>query len=113
MATQHEANISTNISKFMQRQYPKVIYRYDIADLNLTKPQAVRMKALQGERRGYPDLFIAEPKKGFHGLYIELKKDYSDVFKKDGSYKKAKRAIKKRQSNYRILRPYPRASGIP
>ena len=85
---QHEAILATRVSKFMQLQYPKVIFRFDIADLNLTMPQANRMKALQGERRGYPDMFIAEPKNGFHGLYIELKKDYSSVFKKDGSYKK-------------------------
>ena len=62
---QHEAILSTKISIFMQRQYPKVIFRYDIADLKLTKPQAIRMKALQGGLKGYPDMFIAEPKKGF------------------------------------------------
>lgn len=50
----HEANLATNISKFMQTQYPKVIYRYDIADLKLTMPQAKRMKALQGGLKGYP-----------------------------------------------------------
>ena len=85
---QHEANIATNIAKWLRTQYPKVIYRYDIADMKLTIPQRNRMKALQGETRGYPDLFLAEPKNGFHGLYVELKKDYASVFKKDGSYKK-------------------------
>ena len=90
MATQHEANISTNISKFMQRQYPKVIYRYDIADLNLTKPQAVRMKALQGERRGYPDLFIAEPKKAFTAFILNLKKIIAMCLKKMVATRKLK-----------------------
>jgi len=86
---QHEAILSTRISKFMQRQYPKVIYRFDIADLKLTKPQAIRMKALQGGLKGYPDMFLASAQKGHHGLYIELKKDYAQVYRKDGSYKKS------------------------
>ncbi len=84
---QLEARLSEKVSEFLQKQYPKVIYRFDIADLKLTMPQAVRNKKLQGDRKGYPDLFIAKPSKGFHGLYIELKKDKSEVFKKDGTYR--------------------------
>ncbi len=84
-----EANLSIKVSRFMQYQYPRVIFRFDIADLKLTKPQAVRMKALQGGRRGFPDLFIAKPMKGYHGMYIELKNGYSDVFKKNGDLRKS------------------------
>lgn len=84
---QIEARLSENISNFLQTQYPKVIFRFDIADLKLTKPQAIRNKKLQGTKRGYPDLFIAKPSNRYHGLYIELKKDKSEVFKKDGGYK--------------------------
>lgn len=28
-----------------------------------------------GLRKGFPDLFIPEAKKGFHGLFLELKRD--------------------------------------
>jgi hypothetical protein len=57
--------------------------------------QRVKVKALQMKERGYPDLFIAEPSKGFHGLYIELKKNKSEVYLKDGiTYKKKKVSIK-------------------
>lgn len=35
--------------------------------------------------KSYPDLFIAEPRNGFSGLYLELKKDFSEVYKRDGS----------------------------
>ncbi len=102
MAIQHEAIIATKVSNWLQVQYPKVIYRYDIADLKLTMQQANRMKALQGGKRGYPDLFIAEPKHGYHGLYVELKKDYASVFKKDGSYKKDAH-VKEQADMHRLL----------
>lgn len=79
-----ESRISESIGQFLKIQYPNIKYRFDIADLQLTMPQAMRNKKLQMNDRGYPDLFIAKASKGYHGLYIELKKDKSEVFLKDG-----------------------------
>ena len=84
---QIEARLSEQISAYLQVQYPKVIYRFDIADIKLTMPQAIRFKKLQGKKRGFPDLFLAKPSKEFHGLYIELKKNKGEVFKVNGDYK--------------------------
>lgn len=90
MRRNKEQSLALNISAYLQRQYPKVIFRYDVgADLKLTMNQAVKNKKLQGGLTGYPDLFLAFPNKGYHGLYVELKKDYAEVFKKDGSFKKS------------------------
>ena len=36
--------------------------------------EAKRMKAT-GYKRGFPDVFVYEPRGSFHGLAIELKKD--------------------------------------
>ena len=77
---QHEANLAMNISHFLKTQYKDLIFRYDIADIKLTMPQAIRMKKLQMAKRGYPDLLILEARNGFNGLFIELKKDYDAVF---------------------------------
>lgn len=33
-----------------------------------------RQLVLEGVEKGTPDIFIAEPRKGFHGLFIELKR---------------------------------------
>ena len=60
------------IATYLSYQYPKIIYHWDYAGLNLSKAQTGRMKAIQGQK-GWPDLFITEPKKGFHGLFIEIK----------------------------------------
>lgn len=99
-----EHNLYEQIARYLQLQYPDVIYRFDIAaDLKLTMGQAVKHKRLHPER-GYPDLFIAKTKeikvktvlgsgyslveiKPLGGLYIEIKKDGEKLTKKDGSWR--------------------------
>ena len=99
-----EHNLYEQIARYLQLQYPDVIYRFDIAaDWKLTKGQAVKHKRLHPER-GYPDLFIAKTKeikvktvlgsdyslveiKPLGGLYIEIKKDGEKLTKKDGSWR--------------------------
>lgn len=46
--------------------------------------QAVRQKKLHSGR-AWPDLFIAEPRGGFAGLFLELKREGTTVYLKDGS----------------------------
>ena len=85
---EHEMYIQ--IADYMRYQYPEVIYRFDLAaDLKLSIGQAKKHKRIQ-ERRGYPDLFIAEPafdmnrNRDIHGLFIELKKAGTRIYRKDG-----------------------------
>lgn len=110
MRVDREHQLYEKIARYLQLQYPNVIYRFDIAaDLKLTMGQAAKHKRLH-PRRGYPDLFIAEPRQvatdkkcggvelgrsdnGWHlyhfaGLYLELKAEGNSPFKKDGTLKK-------------------------
>jgi hypothetical protein len=80
-----EHDIYVLIADYLRYQYPQVIYRFDLAaDLKLTIGQASKHKRLQ-RYRGYPDLFIAEPKGKNGGLYLEIKKDGVRIFKQDGT----------------------------
>ena len=99
MRVDREHQLYVQIARYLQENYPDVIYRFDIAaDLKLTQGQAAKFKRLH-PRRGYPDLFIAKPKDGLNmdtggnpnyyaGLYLELKAEGNSPFKKDGSLKK-------------------------
>jgi len=92
-----EHDLYKMIADYLRYQYPQVIYRFDLAaDLKLTMGQASKHKRLQ-RYRGYPDLFIAEPdigktdgsrrafKKIWFGLFIELKREGTRIYKKDGT----------------------------
>jgi hypothetical protein len=83
MRNDRHYEICLAISNYMKLFYPKVIYHFDYAGLHLTKAQAGKMKEIQGDR-GYPDLFIAEPRGHYHGFYIELKNEGEKLYKKDG-----------------------------
>lgn len=82
-AKQSEKSIHKQVATYLKLQYPKIIFRTDFAaGCKMSIGQAVAHKALQAGP-GYPDLFIACPKSGYHGMFIELKKDISEVWQKN------------------------------
>lgn len=75
-----EHEIYEEIALHMQRNFPNVIYRFDLAaDLKLTPGQARKHKKLH-PKRGYPDLFIAEPRvdvsKEENGMCVNTARHY-------------------------------------
>ena len=73
------------VSTYLRYQYPKVIWRFDMAGLNLSKAQAGQNKAIQCGK-GYPDLFIAQRsfQGEYLGLFIELKPEGTKLYKVNG-----------------------------
>ncbi len=70
-------------------QYPKVIFTAESSGLRMTKGQAVKAKKMRSGR-GLPDLMIFEARYGYNGLFLELKKEGTRVYKLDGSLRKDK-----------------------
>lgn len=87
MRNNREYQICKDIAIYLWMQYPKVIFHFDLAGLNLSRAQAGMMKAIQGGR-GWPDLFIAEPKHfvnaHYLGLFLELKAEGTRLCNKSG-----------------------------
>jgi len=79
-----EKNVHLAVVNYLKLQYPKVLFRSDTgAGMKLTIGQAKAQKAIQNGM-AWPDLFIAEPVSAWKGMFIELKDEGVDIFRKKG-----------------------------
>ena len=104
-----EADLQVQVADYLRLQYPNVMFHSDFGSgIKLTMGQAIKQKRQNGGRRAWPDMFIAEPRgvkasckvvmpedsvikeaqfiEQKYGLFIELKKAGTRIFKKDGTY---------------------------
>ena len=91
-----ELELQAQVADYIRLKYPSVIFHSDFGSgIKLTMGQAIRQKRLNGGRRSWPDMFIAEPKvktvdrstntqRFYSGLFIELKKAGTRIYRKDG-----------------------------
>ena len=75
------------VARYLTIKYPKLIFRFDFAAGMYLSPYMANKHRSQNPIKGYPDLFIAMPKGNYSGLFIEIKTDKANPFKKDGSLK--------------------------
>ena len=84
-----EATVHQQVVNYLKLQYPKVLFRTDFAaGIKMTIGQAMKHKKLQWGSK-WPDLFIAAKSSygNYSGLFLEIKRDKSEVYKKDGTMK--------------------------
>jgi hypothetical protein len=79
--------VCKQIATYLRLQFPKVIFHFDLAGLNLSRAQASMMKGIQG-KRGWPDLFIAQRsfQGEYLGLFIEIKPEGTRLLKLNGDF---------------------------
>ena len=87
MATEEQTHIA--ICKYIKLQYPNILFSSESSGLRVTISQAKRLKAMRS-CSGLPDIMIFEPRRSYYGLFLEVKKEGSVVFKKDGDIRSDK-----------------------
>lgn len=82
-----EQSVHKQVVNYLKLQYKDVLFHTDFAaGCKMTMGQAIKNAGLQSGK-SWPDLFIPEPVNGKHGLFIEIKKDRSELYYKNGSIK--------------------------
>lgn len=80
-----EFSLQKAVCKYLDLQYPEILYLSTGTSLKLTMGQAVRNKLIQKNGFKVPDLLILHPNNLYHGLFLELK--IESPYKKDGQIK--------------------------
>ena len=73
-----EANQQEIVIKYIRLVYPHTLYCASAGGMWTSNSQRIKMSKT-GYVKGFPDLFIYEPRNGFHGLAIEMKKEKGGV----------------------------------
>ncbi len=83
-----EKQIHLQVCRYLDLQYPKVIYTSDSSGVRVSIGMAKALKSIRCKGYKIPDLIIMHPNKLYHGLIIEIKKDLSQILTKSGHFKK-------------------------
>jgi hypothetical protein len=73
-----EANQQEIVIKYLRLAYPDALYCASAGGMRTSYLQAIKMKRT-GYVKGFPDLFIYEPRNEYNGLAIEMKKEKGGV----------------------------------
>ena len=78
-----EEHTHAEVCRYVRLTYPDAIFMSDGSGLKLPMGLAKKYSNLKSGR-GIPDLFIAEPRGGYAGLFIEIKREETVIFTKEG-----------------------------
>jgi hypothetical protein len=78
VSPESEANQQELVIKYLRLAYPDALYCASAGGMRTSYLQAVKMKRT-GYVKGFPDLFIYEPRNEYNGLAIEMKKEKGGV----------------------------------
>lgn len=84
-----EERLQTQIATYLKLQYPDVIFTSESSGLRVGIGLAMQMKR-QRSKHKLPDLLILHPNKKYKGLFLELKKDLSEAYLKNGQLREKK-----------------------
>lgn len=112
-----EDHIVKQISEYLNSQYPKLIWHFDLSSGGCMTIGMAKRNSLINKCKGYPDLFIAKSKTvitseelpfdtefTYFGLFLELKTEGTTIYKKDGTLRKDQHLEEQNLMLYRLER---------
>lgn len=78
-----ETDLHIAICNYIKLQYKGIIFTSENSGLRVFWKQAKMLKKTRS-CSGLPDIWILEPRKGYHGLLLEIKREGTKIYKKDG-----------------------------
>lgn len=81
LETEYETQV--RIINYLEYKYPGIIVQGSLGGIRLPIGNAVKAKKM-GNRKDFPDIFIAMPNDTYHGCFIELKREGTRLYKKNG-----------------------------
>lgn len=92
-----EKQLHTIICKYIKMQYPNLYFLSDPSGLKMSIGMATSLKRTRSNHAQL-DIIILEPNNKYNGLILEVKKARSEVFKKDGGFRKSEHVEKQNHS---------------
>lgn len=83
-----EAALQIKVCNYLRDTFPGVLFHSDASSGALASAGVASMNARIQFSSGMPDLYIFAACKGFHGLFLELKADGVQIYRRDGLLRK-------------------------
>lgn len=102
MRQNKEEHLSMQICKFLDYQYRDIVYTCDLSGIRLPMGLAVKAQKQRCKKYKIPDLLIFEPRNGYHGLIIELKKNRGEVYTKKDEMRQNEHVLAQHASLHKL-----------
>lgn len=99
---QHEWNEQLAFCKYLKKNYPDIEYRSDMSSGTKKDANMQNISNILQSGSGFPDTQIYEPRKGYVGIMIELKRVDSGAILKDGSLSSAEHIQNQHRKHERL-----------
>lgn len=91
---QRERILQRALTRWLNKEFNGIDFTNDWASGAFLTAGQNQARMMLASDNGWVDLFIAEPRRGYHGLFLEIKKEGEVVFNRDGTVRKRGTLIK-------------------
>ena len=78
-----EVHLHIALCLYIKETYPNIIFTSESSGIRVPMGQARQLKKMRS-CASLPDIWIMEPKKSYYGCFLEVKKEGTTIYKKNG-----------------------------